>query len=418
MKRIERQKYLNDLISLRENGMIKVITGMRRCGKSYLLFEIFSSYLESNGVKIDHVIKIDLEDYKNKSLRNPNNLYEYVENRITDDDVYYILLDEVQMLDNFVDVLNGFLKKQNVDIYVTGSNAKFLSKDVITEFRGRGFEIRIYPLSFSEYMSAYSGTIQSGINEYMLYGGLPQILSYKTEEHKTTFLKSLFEETYIKDIKERYNIKKDDDLEELINIVASGIGTLTNPNKLSNTFKSEKKSVISYDTVKEYLESLCDSFLIEKSTRYDVKGKKYINSPYKYYFMDLGLRNARLNFRQFEKPHLMENLIYNELRIRGYNVDVGIVEAYTKNSEGKTARKQLEVDFVVNQGSQRYYIQVAYDMTSEEKQAQELNSFRNIPDSFKKIVIVNGTKKPWRNEEGFVMMGMKYFLLNADSLEF
>ena len=263
MKRIERQKYLDELISLKENGMIKVITGMRRCGKSYLLFEIFSSYLESNGVESNHIIKIDLEDYKNKSLRNPDNIYEYVESRIVDNDTYYILIDEVQMLDDFVDVLNGFLKKQNVDIYVTGSNAKFLSKDVITEFRGRGFEIRVYPLSFSEYMSAYQGSLQSGINEYMLYGGLPQILSHKTDEHKTLFLKSLFEETYIKDIKERYNIKKDDDLEELINIVASGIGTLTNPNKLSNTFKSEKKSVISYDTVKDYIEYLCDSFLVE-----------------------------------------------------------------------------------------------------------------------------------------------------------
>lgn len=248
MKRIERQKYLDELISLKENGMIKIITGMRRCGKSYLLFEIFSSYLESNGVKADHIIKIDLEDYKNRSLRNPDNIYEYVESRIVDSDIYYILLDEVQMLDDFVDVLNGFLKKQNVDIYVTGSNAKFLSKDVITEFRGRGFEIRVYPFSFSEYMSAYQGSLQSGINEYMLYGGLPQILSYKTDEHKTLFLKSLFEETYIKDIKERYNIRKDDDLEELINTLSSGIGTLTNPNKLSNTFKSEKKSVVSYLT--------------------------------------------------------------------------------------------------------------------------------------------------------------------------
>ena len=417
MKRIERQKYLDELISLKENGMIKVITGMRRCGKSYLLFEIFSSYLESNGVESNHIIKIDLEDYKNKSLRNPDNIYEYVESRIVDNDTYYILLDEVQMLDDFVDVLNGFLKKQNVDIYVTGSNAKFLSKDVITEFRGRGFEIRVYPLSFSEYMSAYQGSLQSGINEYMLYGGLPQILSHKTDEHKTLFLKSLFEETYIKDIKERYNIKKDDDLEELINIVASGIGTLTNPNKLSNTFKSEKKSVISYDTVKDYIEYLCDSFLVEKSTRYDVKGKKYINSPYKYYFMDLGLRNARLNFRQFEKTHLMENLIYNELRIRGYNVDVGVVHSVIRDSEGKQQRSNYEIDFVCNAGSKRYYIQSAYRMETDDKIKQEKSSLLKVDDSFKKIIVVGDEMPITRDDNGITIMNVYDFLLKSNSLE-
>lgn len=301
MKCIERKKYLDELVSLQNNGMIKIITGMRRCGKSYLLFEIFASYLENKGVASDHIIKVDLEDYKNRAMRNPDNLYSLVESRIKDDGMYYILLDEVQMLDNFEDVLNGFLKMRNVDVYVTGSNAKFLSKDIITEFRGRGFEVKMYPLSFSEYMSAYSGTVQAGFNEYMLYGGLPQILSYTTEEQKVRFLKTLFDETYIKDIKERYDIRKDDDLEELINIMASGIGALTNPNKLANTFRSEKKSAISYDTVKDYIDYLCDSFLVEKSTRYDIKGKRYVNSPYKYYFMDLGLRNARINFRQSEK---------------------------------------------------------------------------------------------------------------------
>ena len=417
MKRIERQKYLDELISLKENGMIKVITGMRRCGKSYLLFEIFSSYLESNGVELNHIIKIDLEDYKNKSLRTPDNIYEYVESRIVDNDTYYILLDEVQMLDDFVDVLNGFLKKQNVDIYVTGSNAKFLSKDVITEFRGRGFEIRVYPLSFSEYMSAYQGSLQSGINEYMLYGGLPQILSHKTDEHKVLFLKSLFEETYIKDIKDRYNIKKDDDLEELINIVASGIGKLTNPNKLSNTFKSEKKSVISYDTVKDYIEYLCDSFLVEKSTRYDVKGKKYINSPYKYYFMDLGLRNARLNFRQFEKTHLMENLIYNELRIRGYNVDVGVVHSVTRDSEGKQQRSNYEIDFVCNAGSKRYYIQSAYRMETDDKIKQEKSSLLKVDDSFKKIIVVGDEMPITRDDNGITIMNVYDFLLKSNSLE-
>ena len=417
MKRIERQKYLDELISLKENGMIKVITGMRRCGKSYLLFEIFSSYLESSGVKADHIIKIDLEDYKNKLLRNPDNIYEYVESRIVDSDIYYILLDEVQMLDDFVDVLNGFLKKQNVDIYVTGSNAKFLSKDVITEFRGRGFEIRVYPLSFSEYMSEYQGSLQSGINEYMLYGGLPQILSYKTDEHKTLFLKSLFEETYIKDIKERYNIRKDDDLEELINTLASGIGALTNPNKLSNTFKSEKKSVVSYDTIKDYIEYLCDSFLVEKSTRYDVKGKKYINSPYKYYFMDLGLRNARLNFRQFEKNHLMENLIYNELRIRGYNVDVGVVPAVIRDNEGKQQRSNYEIDFICNAGSKRYYIQSAYRMENDDKIKQEKLSLLKVDDSFKKIIIVGDEIPVTRDDNGITIINIYDFLLKSNSLE-
>lgn len=417
MKRIERQKYLDELISLKENGMIKVITGMRRCGKSYLLFEIFSSYLESNGVKADHIIKIDLEDYKNRSLRNPDNIYEYVESRIVDSDIYYILLDEVQMLDDFVDVLNGFLKKQNVDIYVTGSNAKFLSKDVITEFRGRGFEIRVYPFSFSEYMSAYQGSLQSGINEYMLYGGLPQILSYKTDEHKTLFLKSLFEETYIKDIKERYNIRKDDDLEELINTLSSGIGTLTNPNKLSNTFKSEKKSVVSYDTIKDYIEYLCDSFLVEKSTRYDVKGKKYINSPYKYYFMDLGLRNVRLNFRQFEKTHLMENLIYNELRIRGYNVDVGVVPAVIRDNEGKQQRSNYEIDFICNAGSKRYYIQSAYRMETDDKIKQEKSSLLKVEDSFKKIIIVGDEMPVTRDDSGITIINIYDFLLKSNSLE-
>ena len=417
MKRIERQKYLDELIALKENGMIKVITGMRRCGKSYLLFEIFSSYLEGSGVEANHIIKIDLEDYKNKSLRNPDNIYEYVESRIVDNDIYYILLDEVQMLDDFVDVLNGFLKKQNVDIYVTGSNAKFLSKDVITEFRGRGFEIRVYPLSFSEYMSAYQGSLQSGINEYMLYGGLPQILSYKTDEHKALFLKSLFEETYIKDIKERYNIRKDDDLEELIDTVASGIGTLTNPNKLSNTFKSEKKSALSYDTIKDYIEYLCDSFLVEKSTRYDVKGRKYINSPYKYYFMDLGLRNARLNFRQFEKTHLMENFIYNELRIRGYNVDVGVVPAVTRNNDGKQQRSNYEIDFICNAGSKRYYIQSAYRMETDDKIKQEKSSLLKVEDSFKKIIIVGDEMPITRDDNGITIMNIYDFLLKSNSLE-
>ena len=402
---------------MQNNGMIKVITGMRRCGKSFLLFEIFTSYLEKNGVAPDHIIKVDLENYKNRAMRNPDNLYAYVESRIIDGGMYYILLDEVQMLDNFEDVLNGFLKMRNVDVYVTGSNAKFLSKDIITEFRGRGFEVKMYPLSFSEFMSAYSGSVQAGFNEYMLYGGLPQILSYTSEEQKVRFLKTLFDETYIKDIKDRHDIRKDDDLEELINIMASGIGALTNPNKLANTFRSEKKSVISYDTVKDYIDYLCDSFLIEKSTRYDIKGKRYVNSPYKYYFMDLGLRNARINFRQSEKSHLMENLIYNELRVRGFNVDVGVVPVVTKDKDGKQQRSSLEVDFICNLGSRRYYIQSAYRMESEEKREQERASLLKVDDSFKKIIIIGEESPVIRDEAGITTISIYDFLLKDNSLE-
>lgn len=415
--KIERKKYLDELISLQNNGMIKIITGMRRCGKSYLLFEIFASYLENHSVTPDHIIKVDLEDYKNRAMRNPDNLYSFVESRIVDDGIYYILLDEVQMLENFEDVLNGFLRMRNVDVYVTGSNAKFLSKDIITEFRGRGFEVKMYPLNFSEYMSVYPGTMQAGFNEYMLYGGLPQILSYTTEEQKVRFLKTLFDETYIKDIKERYDIRKDDDLEELINIMASGIGALTNPNKLANTFRSEKKSVISYDTVKDYIDYLCDSFLVEKSTRYDIKGKRYVNSPYKYYFMDLGLRNARINFRQSEKSHLMENMIYNELRIRGFNVDVGVVPIVVKDENGKQQRSVLEVDFICNLGSKRYYIQSAYRMESEEKIKQERASLLKVDDSFKKIIVIGEETPVIRDEYGITTISIYDFLLKENSLE-
>ena len=417
MKHIERRKYLDELVSLRNNGMIKIITGMRRCGKSYLLFEIFTSYLESNGIAPDHIIKVDLEDYRNRAMRNPDNLYAYVESRITDGDMYYILLDEVQMLDQFEDVLNGFLRIRNADVYVTGSNARFLSKDIITEFRGRGFEVKMYPLSFSEYMSAYPGTVQAGLNEYMLYGGLPQVLSYQTEEQKVRFLKALFDETYLKDIKERNEIRKDDDLEELINIMASGIGALTNPNKLANTFQSEKKSLLSSDTVKNYIDYLCDSFLIEKSTRYDIKGKRYINSPYKYYFMDLGLRNARINFRQSEKSHLMENMVYNELRIRGFNVDVGVVPVVRRGEDGKQHRSSLEVDFVCNLGSRRYYIQSAYRMESDEKIRQERASLLRVDDSFKKIIVIGEESPVTRDEAGIATISIYDFLLKENALE-
>ncbi len=417
MVKIQRNHYLEELVSLQGNGMIKVITGMRRCGKSYLLFELFVSYLKEHGVASDHIIKVDLEDFKNRELRNPDNLYSYVESHVADDKIHYILLDEVQMLDHFEDVLNGFLKMRRLDVYVTGSNARFLSKDIITEFRGRGYEVKMYPLCFREYMSAYSGSVQAGLNEYMLYGGLPQILSHTTEEQKTRFLKTLFDETYIKDIKERYEIRKDDDLEELINIMASGIGALTNPNKLANTFRSKKKSVISYDTIKDYIDYLCDSFLVEKATRYDIKGKRYVNSPYKYYFMDLGLRNARINFRQYEKSHLMENLIYNEMRVRGFNVDVGVVPTFTKNDEGNRQRANLEVDFVCNLGSRRYYIQSAYRMESEEKIKQERASLLKVDDSFKKIIVLGEECPVTRDEQGITTMSIFDFLLKENSLE-
>ena len=414
---IQRNKYLNELVSLQGNGMIKVITGMRRCGKSYLLFNIFVSYLEAQGISPEQIIKINLEDFKHRALRNPDNMYSYVESQVTDDRIHYILLDEIQMLEHFEDVLNGFLNMPNIDIYVTGSNAKFLSKDIITEFRGRGYEIKMYPLCFREYMSAYNGSVQAGFNDYMLYGGLPQILSYATEEQKTKFLNALFDETYIKDIKDRYAIRKDGDLEELVNILASGIGALTNPNKLANTFHSEKKSAISYDTIKDYIDYLCDSFLVEKATRYDIKGKRYINSPYKYYFMDLGLRNARINFRQYDKGHLMENLIYNEMRVRGFNVDVGTVPIYIKDANGKSQRTNLEVDFVCNLGSRRYYIQSAFRMETEEEMRQERASLVNVDDSFKKIVVLGEECPVTHDEQGIATMGIYDFLLKENSLE-
>lgn len=417
MEIIQRRKYLSELISLQDNGMIKVITGMRRCGKSFLLFKLFVNYLEEQGIDNDHILKVNFEDFKNEYLRDAHTLYSYIEERITDKRKYYILLDEVQLLERFEDVLNGFLNLDNVDIYVTGSNAKFLSKDIITEFRGRGYEIRIYPLNFQEFFSAYNGSVQSALNEYMLYGGLPQILSFNSDEQKVNFLKLLFTETYIKDIKDRYAIRNDDDLEELLNILSSNVGSLTNPNKLANTYQSKKKSTISYPTIKSYLDYLCDSFLIEKAMRYDVKGKQYINTPMKYYFMDLGLRNVRINFRQYEKTHLMENLIYNELRCRGFNVDIGSMPISYMDSNGQRVRIALEIDFVCNLGSKRYYIQSAYRMETEEKVKQEKASLRHIDDSFKKIIIVGEECPVTRDEQGITTMSIYDFLLKDNSLE-
>ena len=413
---IKRNIHLNRIIARKGNGMIKVITGMRRCGKSYLLFTLFHNYLLEQGVDELHIIKVDMEDRRNAALRNPDALLNYIDSRMTDSQQYYILLDEVQLVAEFEDVLNSYLKITNADVYVTGSNAKFLSKDVITEFRGRGDEIRITPLSFQEFMSAKEGNREDLLNEYLTYGGLPQVVTMDEIERKVEYLKNLFTHTYIRDIKERYEIKKDDDLEELINLVASNIGSLTNPTKLENCFKSVKQSSLSKDTIKNYLDLMQDAFIIEKSIRFDIKGKKYIDTPSKYYFTDLGLRNARLNFRQTEFTHLLENAIYNELRLRGYSVDVGQIPIFTIREDGKRQRSTLEVDFVCNLGYKRCYIQSAYALPTEDKMKQEFNSLLRIKDSFKKIVIVGTPTPTYQNEEGILTMNIYDFLMNPDSL--
>ena len=415
---IKRDSYLEQLKTRKDNGMIKIITGIRRCGKSFLLFVLFKKYLLESGVDHDHIIEIALDGIENEELRDPKKCYQYIKDAMKDEQKYYLLLDEVQFMPRFEEVLNSLLRIGNIDVYVTGSNSKFLSSDIVTEFRGRGDEIRIYPLSFAEFYAVFDGDFDDAWEEYMIYGGLPQVVKFSVERQKAEYLKNIFNNVYIKDVVERNRIQNVDEINTLVDILASGIGAPTNPTKISNTFKSERGINYSNKTISNHIDYLAEAFLISKAERYDIKGRKYVGANRKYYFSDIGLRNARLNFRQQEPTHIMENIVYNELLIRGYNVDVGIVDVLAKNSDGKRVHKQLEVDFVVNQGSQRYYIQVAYDMTSEEKQTQELNSLRNIPDSFKKLVIVNGTKKPWRNEEGFVIMGMKYFLLNADSLEF
>lgn len=415
---IKRDAYLEQLKIRKDNGMIKIITGIRRCGKSFLLFVLFKNYLLENGVDNEHIIEIALDGIENEELRDPKKCYQYIKDAMKDEQRYYLILDEVQFMPRFEEVLNSLLRISNIDVYVTGSNSRFLSSDIVTEFRGRGDEIRIYPLSFAEFYSAYDGDYDEAWEEYMTYGGLPQVAQFSVERQKAEYLKNIFTNVYIRDVVERNNIKNVDEIGTLVDILASAIGAPTNPTKISNTFKIERGINYSNKTISNHIDYLAEAFLISKAERYDIKGRKYVGANLKYYFSDVGLRNARLNFRQQEPTHIMENIVYNELLIRGYNVDVGIVDVYARNDYGKTIRKQFEVDFVVNQGSQRYYIQVAYDMVSEEKQTQEFNSFRNIPDSFKKIVIVNGTKKPYRNDEGFVIMGMKYFLLNADSLEF
>ena len=415
---INRSIHLNRLLARKHNGMIKVVTGLRRAGKSYLLFTIFHAHLKNEGIDEQHIIKVDLEDRRNKELRNPDNLLAFIDSKITDEQMYYVLLDEVQLVPDFEDVLNSFLKINNVDVYVTGSNAKFLSKDVITEFRGRGDEVKIAPLCFREFMPVFPDSNREEILlKYMTYGGLPKVATMETAQQKEDYLKGLFAQTYLKDIKERYGIRNDDDLAELIDVIASSIGGLTNPLKLQNTFKSVKKSSISCDTIKKYLDELQDAFLIEKSVKYDIKGKKYIDTPAKYYFEDLGLRNARLNFRQTEQTHLMENLIYNELRLRGMSVDVGQVTINTKNESGVSQRKHLEIDFVCNRGFKRYYIQSALSLATQEKLEQELNSLLHIKDGFQKMVIAGGLTPTYQNDAGIVFMNIFDFLLNEDSLQ-
>lgn len=412
MKEIKRDVYLNKIIEKRENGLIKIITGIRRCGKSYLLDPLFKNYLLESGVKEDHIIKLDLDERKNNKFLDPDQLDQYIRDLIKDNDQYFLILDEIQKVEDFESVLNGFLHIRNLDVYVTGSNSKFLSSDIITEFRGRGDEVRIHPLSFSEFYSAFNGTKEEAWEQYIVYGGLPRILSFKNEVEKSEYLKNLFEKTYLDDIVERNNIQRVDVLDAVVNILASSIGSLTNPNKLSNTFESSGFKDVSVNTITSYINYLQDSFLIEKATRYDVKEKKYIQTPYKFYFSDIGLRNCRLNFRQQEETHIMENIIFNELLYRGYNVDVGVVEI----REGDD-KKQVEVDFVCNQYNKRYYIQSALSLPTREKTIQEERPLMNIPDNFKKIIVVKDDIKPWISEEGISIVGLKEFLLNPNSMD-
>lgn len=412
---MKRDIYLNKLIRRKHNGLIKVITGLRRSGKSYLLFELFYQHLIEEGVENSHIIKIALDDRMNKKYRDPDYLCEYVHGCVKDENMYYVLLDEVQYIPEFEDVLNSFLHIKNVDTYVTGSNAKFLSKDIITEFRGRGDQVHIYPLSFAEFMQDRKEHPRDAWYEYAMYGGLPKLIDIKDEKDKTEYLKSIFKETYLVDILERNNIRNTAELEELLDFLASSIGGLTNPKKLSDTFRSVKNVSIHPDTIKNYLEYLEDSFLIMKAKRFDIKGKKYINTPMKYYFTDIGLRNARIDFRQYEETHIMENVIYNELCVRGYNVDVGVVEYTQYDSNKKKKQTQLEVDFVCNMGSKRIYIQSAYAIPDVKKEEQEQKSLININDSFKKVIIIKEGKTHY-NEEGILILNLFDFLLDEDSI--
>lgn len=414
---IKRDYYLQKLIAKKHNGLIKVITGMRRCGKSYLLFTLFKKHLLESGVAEDHIVEIPFDSFENKKYRDPEVLYPYVKEKLVDDQKYYILLDEVQLLGEFESVLNGFMRIPNVDVYVTGSNAKFLSKDIITEFRGRGDELHMNPLSFAEFMSVYDGNKYDGWKEYVLYGGLPPVVLLPTPEQKIELLKRLFDETYVNDIVGRHKIRNKDEFEELINILSSGIGSLTNPKKLADTFKTKKRTKLSVNTIKSYLDYLCDAFVVTRATRYDIKGKKYIDTPQKYYFSDVGLRNARINFRQIEENHTMENILFNELIARDFNVDVGLVVTREYDGSGNRQQKQLEVDFVCNKGAKRYYVQSAFAIPDEAKMQQESNSLLRIDDTFKKIIVVKDTPAPWYTDDGILVISVYDFLLNADSLD-
>lgn len=412
----QRKYYLDLLVRKKHNGLIKVVTGIRRCGKSYLLFTLFKKHLLVSGVDEDHIIEMSFDSYENKRYRNPDVFYPYIKELLHDSNRYYILLDEVQLLDEFESVLNGLLRISNVDIYVTGSNAKFLSKDVITEFRGRGDEVHINPLTFAEFMECYSGNKYDGWNEYVLYGGLPPVVLLRSPTEKVTFLNSLFAETYNQDVMKRNRLKNEAELNDILNLLASSIGSLTNPSKLSDRFRSIKKVAIGQKTIKKYIDCLCEAYIIDKAVRYDVKGKDYLSTPLKYYYTDLGLRNARINFRQTELTHIMENMIFNELKARGFQVDVGLVEI-SERVAGKPVRKQLEIDFVCNNGSKRYYIQSAYAMPDSAKEEQEKRPLKNTGDQFKKIIIVKDAPAPWYTEDGVLVVGIYDFLLNKDSLE-
>ena len=413
---IPRDNYLQKLIDRMNNGMIKVVTGIRRCGKSYLLFDIFYNYLVQNGVDKEHIISIQLDDRMNIRYRNPDFLCEYVHSKIVDEKNYFILLDEVQYVNEFEDVLNSFLHIKNADVYVTGSNAKFLSSDIITEFRGRGDQIYLTPLSFKEFFDYSKLDFDEAWNEYSMYGGMPYLLMCKTDQQKIQYLDSLFKETYIKDIVNRNAIRNTDVLEDVLNIVASSVGSLTNPNKLSNSFQTLKNINVAPNTIKEYLDYCIDSFLIQKAYRYDVKGKKYIDTPLKYYFTDIGLRNIRLGFRQQEETHIMENIIYNELITRGYQVDVGVVEISEKNENNNFVRKQLEVDFVCNLGYERIYIQSALNIDDIVKKEQEEKSLIKIYDNFRKIIVVKENIRKWKDENGILIIGLKEFLTCPESI--
>ncbi|MBQ6619048.1 MAG: ATP-binding protein [Thermoguttaceae bacterium] len=413
---IKRDIYLNRLIRRENNGLVKVVTGVRRCGKSYLLLRLFHNYLLDKGVKEDHIIEIALDDRSNKPLRDPDNMLRYMKERFADRDTYYIILDEVQLLAEFEDVLNSFMHIPGADVYVTGSNSKFLSSDLITEFRGRADEVRIHPLSFREYCSAFRGSAEEAWDDFVTYGSLPLILSRRTAEDKAQYLTSLFQKVYLSDIVDRHRVRNREELGELVDILASAVGSLTNPLKLTKTFKSVRNKTISDMTLKKYIDYLTDAFLVSKAVRYDIKGRKYIGSPAKYYFEDVGLRNARLNFRQMEENHIMENIIYNELRILGYRVDVGVVKQFGKNSENKTTKKQLEVDFVAARGSEKYYIQSAFAIDSQDKREQEERSLAALGDSFKKIIVVRDNIKARRNNRGIVTVGIRHFLLDEESM--